>query len=449
VKVLLVAANYPPELLGGTERVVSALARELVNEHGDEVVVVCGGNHPERAPAGEEVVESLHVDDAEGFEHRVLRIPRLTEEGYGIDYGRPRITAHFVEILTRERPDVVHVHHLAGLSWQVVRSTVAAGIRCVMTHHDAWAGCVRFFRLRPDRGPCPTGADRAPCIPCINTELITWPGTAAALLARRDRELRGEVAAADVLTAPSAAMARSLRAHLPTRRPVEIVPHGLLETDLVRASDAWQAPSTAERAVRIGTFGNLVPEKGVEVLVEACERLARRRAAGERSLLPFELALHGHAFDASWFEGLVARLRALDVEVATPGAYDAARSGRRDDGLRDDRHPAAGLDIAVFPSLCAESYGLVVDEALARGVPVVVSDRGALPERVGEAGLVVDVGTPEPLERALAGLLAVDGERLAALRASVPATWPTIRDAARVYRSLYRPDPTPARAAGS
>ena len=46
-----------------------------------------------------------------------------------------------------------------------------------------------------------------------------------------------------------------------------------------------------------------------------------------------------------------------------------------------DKHPARQMDLAVFPSLCRETYGLVVDEALHHGTPVVVPDIGALPER--------------------------------------------------------------------
>jgi glycosyltransferase involved in cell wall biosynthesis len=41
------------------------------------------------------------------------------------------------------------------------------------------------------------------------------------------------------------------------------------------------------------------------------------------------------------------------------------------------------VDLAVFPSVRAESFGLVVAEAMAAGVPFVVSDAGALPEVAG------------------------------------------------------------------
>jgi glycosyltransferase involved in cell wall biosynthesis len=44
----------------------------------------------------------------------------------------------------------------------------------------------------------------------------------------------------------------------------------------------------------------------------------------------------------------------------------------------------ASIDVAVFPSTWDEPFGLVVAEAMAAGVPFVVSDAGALPEVAGE-----------------------------------------------------------------
>jgi glycosyltransferase involved in cell wall biosynthesis len=53
----------------------------------------------------------------------------------------------------------------------------------------------------------------------------------------------------------------------------------------------------------------------------------------------------------------------------------------------------AGLDVLVAPSRTmpagAEQFGRVVVEAMWAGTPVVVSDSGALPEVVGDAGVVV------------------------------------------------------------
>ncbi len=45
--------------------------------------------------------------------------------------------------------------------------------------------------------------------------------------------------------------------------------------------------------------------------------------------------------------------------------------------------------LCLIPSLCWETQSLVAVEAMINGIPVIASDRGALPETVGDAGLVL------------------------------------------------------------
>jgi glycosyltransferase involved in cell wall biosynthesis len=51
----------------------------------------------------------------------------------------------------------------------------------------------------------------------------------------------------------------------------------------------------------------------------------------------------------------------------------------------------AAADVFALPSV-GEAYGIAVQEALTAGLPVVTSDAGAMPELVGDAGLVVRAG---------------------------------------------------------
>jgi len=60
----------------------------------------------------------------------------------------------------------------------------------------------------------------------------------------------------------------------------------------------------------------------------------------------------------------------------------------------------AGAELFVWPSLM-EGFGLPVLEAMMMGVPVVTSNRGALPEVVGKAGLQIDPEKVEELAKAM------------------------------------------------
>ncbi|MCA8949047.1 MAG: glycosyltransferase, partial [Planctomycetes bacterium] len=139
--------------------------------------------------------------------------------------------------------------------------------------------------------------------------------------------------------------------------------------------------------------------------------------------LPCEVRLAGRQSSPA-VEAAIAALRAAGTRVIAESAWGP-----------DDRHPARDLHLAVFPSKCQETYGLVVDEALAHGVPCLLSDNGAFAERGDQPGVVV---TSLPNLRTTLHDLVTAPERIETLRAAIPATLPTIATAAERYLALYR-----------
>jgi glycosyltransferase involved in cell wall biosynthesis len=84
-------------------------------------------------------------------------------------------------------------------------------------------------------------------------------------------------------------------------------------------------------------------------------------------------------------------------------------------GGSDRRTLYEGARLLVLPSF-HEGFGLPVLEAMSLGIPVVTSNRGALPEVVGDAGLTVDAEDRRALGDAIHAVL-TDRNRAATMRA--------------------------------
>lgn len=77
------------------------------------------------------------------------------------------------------------------------------------------------------------------------------------------------------------------------------------------------------------------------------------------------------------------------------------------DVVSDEHLPAllSGAQISLYPSLY-EGFGLPVLESMASGVPVIASNRGALPEVAGEAAILIDPEDVDSMAEAISALLA-------------------------------------------
>jgi len=117
----------------------------------------------------------------------------------------------------------------------------------------------------------------------------------------------------------------------------------------------------ADPPVRFVFAGATIRRKGFDVLIEACDRLAETGA-------PFSLRLAGPVTDDTW------RTRAWVASAGSVPQQELAREFQ-------------AAHCLVLPSR-NDSYGMVVAEALATGIPVIVSDMVGskdlvIPERTG------------------------------------------------------------------
>ena len=150
----------------------------------------------------------------------------------------------------------------------------------------------------------------------------------------------------------------------------------------------WPPRRAQPRDAYILFFGTLEPRKNVGILLDAYERLLSRRAD-----LP-DLLLAGGATEQSqlWLERI----------ARPPMAGRVRHIGYVDPSKRKAVYENARL--LIQPSF-EEGFGIPVLEAMTLGVPVVAANRGALPEVLGDAGLLADPTDAEAMASAMSRML--------------------------------------------
>ena len=231
------------------------------------------------------------------------------------------------------------------------------------------------------------------------------PGWQSAATGQKIEDLAMAAAArfysvARVLFAPNPELCALLERS--TGRPCHLMPRGV-DAELFHPDKRKRDPQDREQV--LGFVGRLSVEKNVALLAHVQEELERM---GHRS---FWFLIVGHGGEESWLRERLPRAEFAGV-------------------LRGEELSAAyaNMDLFVFPSH-TDTFGNVVLEALASGVPAIVTPDGGPPTivRDGETGRIVP---DAEFAAAVAGVLADPEEhaemRLAARTYALTASWDSV-----------------------
>lgn len=451
MRILHAIHDFLPRHQAGSEIYAFNLCRELSAKH---LVHLLAAEYDPARPHGTltwRVHEGLPV---------VELVNNWEARSFADTWRSPRIDGQLAQVLLATQPDVLHVHSLLNLSFNLPALARARGIPVVATLHDHTLACpAGGQRLHlVDETICET-IDAARCASCFARSpfqaqlsvaavgrLAGPAGGRLAMLARRAARLapglaasvaRGTVArrvapvsapdvaerlaalrgvfdAIDLFVAPSAALAR------------EHVRMGLPEGKIVVSDYGFPGVSTRAgprpgpaggHPLRLGFVGTLVRHKGVHVLLEA----ARSWPAGR-----FEIDIHGSLDTFPDYSSRLARL-AEGLPVRFHGPFDPSRG-----------HDVYGrFDLLVVPSTWPENSPLVIHEAFMAGVPVAASAIGGILGLVshGVNGVLFEAGSAASLAAAVHPFLEAP-ERLEPLAARLPSVKTIVEDG-REWEARY------------
>jgi glycosyltransferase involved in cell wall biosynthesis len=376
-RVLFVCHNHPQVRPGGAETYAHELHLALRERAGWDSVFVARSGRP-HSPAGRPHLTTA-LSPVSATDNEYLLYP----EGYDFDWlfgsmrhSKELYTRHLRELLLALRPDVVHFQHTLFLGYDAIREAreTLPQAAIVYTLHEFLPICHhkgQMVRTRTHALCAKESPDRChECFPEISRQTFFL----------RKRFIQAQLRHVDLFLAPSAVL---------RDRFVEwgIAPERILVEDYGRRGLAdRRAGVRPEPHDQLGYFGQLNPFKGIDVLLGAM-RLPREAGAPQP-----QLRVHGANLDLAdrrFRARLEDLLEASGDRVEFAGPYD----GEELDRLMAD------VDWVVVPSIWWENSPLVIQEAFARGRPVICSNVGGMAEKVrhGVNGLHFERGDAESL----------------------------------------------------
>ncbi len=398
--------GWPPYATGGTEVFARTIA--IAQAEHREVAVYARVSDPSR-PKGNAIELADHgvrvrlvVNDF--LQRDPISRNALHDHAFSVDFER---------FLEETRPGLLHVHHLAGHAASLPALARRRGIPVVFQLQDWWPLCARVNLLHADGKAC-SGPSPLKCAACrpltaLPPRVLTNPALHAlrAALMRQALEADRYIAGSDFL-----ALSWALAGWLPGSATVDVVPYGSPSA----GRSVPPAVGAPRLPLRFGYVGALMPHKGAHVAVEAFRGIGREEAG----------------------------LRLWGDPVPDPAYAERVRAAARETGVRvegafaeeEKEQVFSEIDVLIVPSAGLESYGIVVDEAMAHGVPVIASRIGALVERFDETcGAFFQAGDAAGLREVVRRLVARP-ETIARWRLAMPPVR-TMGDASRRIEEIY------------
>lgn len=369
-KILIVAHNFPPYSIAGSELYTLQLAQSLQREGADVQIV-----HPRKKQDNGTPDHPFEVYDGVP----VHRLPSHFPHGAFFLFDS-ELTRALMELIGQFRPDVLNVQHLMNWPMDIIQSLKKTSIPVLLTLHDFHMMCTQIHLLKPDRRTICQGPERFDtCDECMKSIMssdtpIDWDRIHGFLDTRLSYARKG-YQAADRILALSEFLLERFEANGFNN------PNTLLWRLGLHLFD--RKPKTvSDGLVRFVFIGNLTRLKGVMDLV---------RSFGEISPDEAQLDIWGREFTLQLepeFHSVASQMNNVHLR----GAY---KPGDLSDIL-------AQGDVVVVPSH-TENYPLVVREALHAGLPVIASRVGGVPEIIDDnvTGLLFTAGDVKDLTQKL------------------------------------------------
>jgi O-antigen biosynthesis protein len=264
------------------------------------------------------------------------------------------------KIVNTFRIDIIHIHQMIGHTFDIAFVAEKYNIPIIYTIHDFYCICPKINLLDENSGYCKNSDNIKRCNRCLSSMgletdfIIKWRVNFKNILDKSNYIISPSESALEV--------AKSYY-NIDDKKAV-VIEHGHPDEVLVKKEMPREDIKDSLDSINIMTLGAIWPYKGEEIL--------------------YELAKCTYNKPVNWFiigSCSKIRKRGYDKEhnIYVTGSYK-----NYEDLLKKIRNNH--IQLAVFPSVWPETFCYTLSECWTAGIPPIVSNLGALKERVAKTG---------------------------------------------------------------
>lgn len=347
---LIISHGHPDLNKGGAEIAAYSLYEEMRSRDLDAYFLA----RTDMTPHGGAAFSSRNNE-------REILFHTTMDDGFTFSNIQTRhIWQEFRDLLLLLKPDVVHLHHFFLLGIEIleeIRRSLPES-KIVLTLHEYLAICNnRGLMVKTNGKLCYKSSSRD----CHNCFPEKQPGD----FFLREQYIKRMFAQVDVFISPSEFLKeRYLDWGIP-KKPFYVIENGQSEQININLEEV----SNESQKVTFAFFGQINPYKGIDVLIEAIMLLPKK----VRNMLVVDIHGANLEHQSDKYQMDVARL--LNKASKWVNFYGSYESKELPSLL--DR-----VDWVIVPSIWWENSPMVIQEALASKVPLIVSDIGGMSEKV-------------------------------------------------------------------
>ena len=394
VRLLIAIHHFPPHFQSGAELQAMRIAKEM-QVRGHQVQVLCIESITQGPAGSMEWVDEVY----EGISIRRLYFDlSKTPDPFTWQYANPWVGDHIRELSASFQPDLLHLVSGYLMGGKTIEAAHHAKLPVLVSVTDFWFFCPQITMLRSDGSISDFPLDSARCAQCLAEESRRYrylgkvfPGVMKAYWQRKHAEiskieqrrqyLLQQLNSVDKIISPSE-FVRSM--YIKAGIDAEIIFYSRQGNNFPGLAQPFSKTKANGAGLRVGYIGQIVPHKGVHLLVEAARQLKDE---------PLQFFVYG---DDSKFP---AYAKALKRKTSSMNNFFWKKSFI----LAQITEIYKDLDLLVVPSLWYENSPNVILEAFAHQTPVMTSDFGGMAELVqhNQNGILFEHGNADDIAQYL------------------------------------------------